>query len=703
MRQEERVAALDDINEGDAERTLVDAALAGDDTGVEAVLTRWPELPTRSTPCALVLARPTPLPAERVNQSIPPKGWPPLLYVCNSRYRTSDESVHATRLEAAQALIDLGADVNAGLREAETIRGYRTALGSAIGKARSPRLAGLLLSAGADIADGPTLYEGCAMWEAVRALDVESLQLLLAAEPPQWHVCHALPHALRHNDLALVRLLLDHGGDPNWHMGAWGFKGNCLHEAVVLGNDLAIVEALLAHGGQANHQDRDGRTPLALAVALHRDEIAALLRRHDADEAQVRPVDRWVAASFEGDIDTAMQLAIEHSGQADAVQTLYGNTATKAQRAAARAQLAPFFKGADHLWLCRVIARQTEDAPPVLRGADEQVVRLLLGGGLDPNMADDDGEFPLHLASAANDAGALNALLAYGADTTALNFAGQTPLDIALAHGYQALAAQLSEHGGNTTENLRDADFNLAFERAADAVVAGNIDALRHELRTLPALASARSPRPHRCTLLNYLGANGFEGWRQKTPPNAVDVIDLLIESGSDPNAVCYTYRGGPGEHTLGLLTSSGHPRGAGLTLAMVAALGRDGAKLNAVYTLLTKLFQAHRAGQLADVVGGMDMHAEPVGGVVLESATLGETDILFALLDAGADVNARRGDGATALHQAAFDGDATLVEALLARGADASLRDDVFDGAAAGWAFAGGHEDLGKALAARP
>ena len=249
---------------------------------------------------------------------------------------------------------------------------------------------------------------------------------------------------------------------------------------------------------------------------------------------------------------------------------------------------------------------------------------------------------------------------------------------------------------------MRDPDFDAAFERTADAVVAGDIDELRHELRTLPALARARSPRPHRCTLLNYLGANGFEGWRQKTPPNAVDVIDLLIEFGSDPNAVCYTYRGGPGEHTLGLLTSSGHPREAGLTLAMVAALGRGGAKLNAVYTLLTKLFQAHRAGRLANAVQDLDMRAEPVGGVVLESASLGENDILFALLDAGADINARRGDGATALHQAAYDGDRTLVEALLARGADASLRDDVFDGTAAGWAFAGGHEDLGKALAAR-
>lgn len=54
------------------------------------------------------------------------------------------------------------------------------------------------------------------------------------------------------------------------------------------------------------------------------------------------------------------------------------------------------------------------------------------------------------------------------------------------------------------------------------------------------------------------------------------------------------------------------------------------------------------------------------------------------------------------ALHQAAFEGNAELVEELLARGADLSLRDAVYDGTPAGWAEAGGNEDLAKRLAAR-
>lgn len=196
--------------------------------------------------------------------------------------------------------------------------------------------------------------------------------------------------------------------------------------------------------------------------------------------------------------------------------------------------------------------------------------------------------------------------------------------------------------------------------------------------------------------MLHYLGANGFEDERQQTPSNAVAVIDFLIAAGSDPNAVCYTYRGGPAQTTLGLMTSSSHPKAAGLTLAMVRALAHGGAELDGVYRLLAAV---HRDGSLPDE---FDPTAEISGHAVIEAATLAERDILVRLLDAGVDVNAERPDATTALHHAALDGNAALVDELLARGADLARRDKVFNGTAAGWAHAGGHAALGEHLAAR-
>lgn len=681
------------------ELTLLRAALAGDEVAVDAALADRAQLPTQSIPCALALANPAgarSLTTETVDRPLPPYDWPPLLYLCHSRYRIDDAETNAARLALAETLLGLGADPNVGTREAETIRGYRTALGAAVGCAASAPLTQRLLAAGADIADGPTLYEGSAMWEAVRQGHWPCLRALVAAKPPQWHLCHALPHSLGRNDLTVVKLLLENGGDPNWTMGIWAFKGNCLHEAVVLDNDPDIVRALLAHGADVDFKDRDGRTPLALATCLNRSALLAVLREHGASD-KTRAVDRWVGACFAGDGAAARRLAVEHSGLPDAIATLHDASASVAERERARLQLVPCFKTVDHLWVCRAVGRAPDDAPVALGGAANETLVALLAGGLDPNAMDDDGQYALHLAAAGN-APALNVLLDNGADHGVRNFRGQTTLDVALAKGQHMQVQALTAAGAPSSDADADAALAAVFEAAADAVVAGDIDGLQALLRQHPRLASARSSRPHHCTLLNHLGANGFEDWRQRTPPNAVAVIDLLIDAGADANAVCYTYRGGPGENTLGLLTSSDHPKEAGLTLAMASALARGGARLDSVYRCLVDLYEASRADDLAAAA----RRADAAGLAFVECAMLGETEILFALADAGVDVDSRRGDGATALHQAAIAGDAELVDALLERGADPSLRDEVFSGNAAGWAFAGGHDELGNALRAR-
>ena len=682
----------------DAEQALVGALLAGDADRAKALAEQWPQTAAESRASALCLARPEAaagFTAETVNQGLAPLDWPPLLYLCSSRLADDEAGADERRAQIAGELAALGADVDAGVREAETIRGYRTALGAAIGCARSPALAKALLDAGADVADGPTLYEGCAMWYAVRCHDVASLEALLAAKPPQWHVCHALPHALRYNDLALTRLLLENGGDPNWTMGIWGCKGNCLHEAVMLDNDPALVEALLEHGAHVEFKDRDGRSPLAVAVCLNRRALATVFRRHGARDDVVRDIDRWIGACMAGDAAGATRLA-ERFVDCDALRVLAEGPADERRKAIA--QLAPLFRQTDHLWVCRAVGRSAGEVPPALREARNEALPLLLAGGLNPDAMDDDGEYALHLAAQGN-AEAAATLLAYGAQAGSINFANEYPHDVALKRGQRELGRELLAARRGVVRPLPGVELADVFEQAADAVVDGDLPALQELLRKHSDLAIARSQRPHRCTLLNYLGANGFEHWRQRTPPNALAIIATLVTAGANPNALCYTYRGGPGENTLGLLTSSDHPKQAGVALAMVASLAGWGADVDATQALLARLHMARWEHRLAEAAQREDAAAPTTALALVECAALGEADILFALLDAGVDVNARRDDGATALHQAAFTGNAALVDALLERGADPTLRDHVFDGPAAGWAFAGGHEELGEAL----
>src|SRR4051812_22323509 len=87
---------------------------------------------------------------------------------------------------------------------------------------------------------------------------------------------------------------------------------------------------------------------------------------------------------------------------------------------------------------------------------------------------------------------------------------------IARMHGFASwpkFAAHL-EHVSRTGSSI-----NL-FERAVDAIVAGDAATLQTLLRAHPRLVRARSTRDHRSTLLHYVAANGIEDFRQRTPAN---------------------------------------------------------------------------------------------------------------------------------------------------------------------------------------
>jgi ankyrin repeat protein len=64
-------------------------------------------------------------------------------------------------------------------------------------------------------------------------------------------------------------------------------------------------------------------------------------------------------------------------------------------------------------------------------------------------------------------------------------------------------------------------------------------------------------------------------------------------------------------------------------------------------------------------------MVAAPIDSPVADAAMRGNTDVLRALLQKGADVNAAHGDGMTALHWAAERGDAAMAEILVYAGAN--------------------------------
>jgi ankyrin repeat protein len=90
----------------------------------------------------------------------------------------------------------------------------------------------------------------------------------------------------------------------------------------------------------------------------------------------------------------------------------------------------------------------------------------------------------------------------------------------------------------------------------------------------------------------------------------------------------------------------------------------------------------------------GARVDADPYRGTpLLWAASRGRVDAVGWLLDHGADVNQRatfggpsHGDGVTALHLAAQNGDLSVIDLLLARGADRTIRDRLYDGTPWSW-----------------
>jgi ankyrin repeat protein len=303
-------------------------------------------------------------------------------------------------------------------------------------------------------------------------------------------------------------------------------------------------------------------------------------------------------------------------------------------------------------------------------------VPLLLEAGLDPNVSDRDGETPLHLAVKARAMETIDALLAAGAKLDIRNFEAQTPLDTAVAlpdkTGRDEIIRKLLEAGARPareTTRLDHEELNVLFERAADAVAFGELETLRELLDDEPFLVHARSPRPHRATLLHYCGANGTEDPRQRTPANAPAIAQLLLDRGSDVNATCNFYGGGV--KTLGLALTSIHPVRAGVFMPLIETLMKAGAAEG--------LMAAACLGQIGRVRSFFTAASRPpkseVQSAYMWACQFGRTDVVDYLLEEGADIAYQNGNGMTGLHMAAGAGHLDTVKLLISRGAPLELK----------------------------
>ena len=232
------------------------------------------------------------------------RGWPPLLYVCYSRWHQIDRTRASGMADVVRILLDAGAspNTNDGGRPR-----YRSALKGSV-EVNNPAITQVLLDAGANPDPGQPINE------AVAHPDNQCLRLLLARGARvagTW----ALGAAVHNDNAGAMSLLLS-------ALAADG--ANAADKATeelpdaAANSSLPVVVALLEAGADPEATDDDGVSALRLAVRAGKDDIAARLRVLGASD-NTTDVDRFTGACLRADRPAAQQLLADHPDLRDSM------------------------------------------------------------------------------------------------------------------------------------------------------------------------------------------------------------------------------------------------------------------------------------------------------------------------------------------------------------------------------------------------
>jgi ankyrin repeat protein len=293
------VLALDDPASAFIEAACVprDAHQFGTLEEAEMILARYPYVATSSIYAAASVAdEPTVRmflardPASAMTKG-GPRGWDALTHLCFSRYLRIDRTRSDAFVHAARALLDAGASASTGWIEMIDHPNPRPVLEAAIygaaALAQHPGLTLLLLERGADPNDEETPYHvGETRDNTVLKILLESGRLnersmgTLLRRKCDWH------------DAQGLRLVLEHGGDPNG-MGIFGHTA--LHASVRRDNGPEIIQTLLDYGADPTLLNHEGRS--AIVIAARRGQASALdLFERAATQISLTGIDALIAA-----------------------------------------------------------------------------------------------------------------------------------------------------------------------------------------------------------------------------------------------------------------------------------------------------------------------------------------------------------------------------------------------------------------------
>jgi ankyrin repeat protein len=288
------------------------------------------------------------------------------------------------------------------------------------------------------------------------------------------------------------------------------------------------------------------------------------------------------------------------------------------------------------------------------KAGNRAMVELLLsrGANVNANQQDTEGNTPLHMAAMNGFQAVTEALLANQADVNAQTRSGNTPLLLAAERNNSKILSLLLEHGADVNAQSNDGRTALSIaayrgqvENGKLLLAAGaNPNTMNQDGRTpLSFAADGKSPD----MVKGLLAAKADPNAGKLDAPllcaihnNDAVSAELLLQAGASPNLI--------GNFDFSRQPGSSGGFGGGLNDGSVGGgrSGRRGGGFGGSLPSVTPLSLAISDSQLPMVQLLLKFKADPnapqTDGRPLSLNALSKTNILEALLDAGADANAR-------------------------------------------------------------
>jgi ankyrin repeat protein len=212
----------------------------------------------------------------------------------------------------------------------------------------------------------------------------------------------------------VATFLLEQGADPSADRGGY----SALH-AAVLRDDVALTKALLSHGANVNAR---------LAKATFTRTLTA--RDYAFDKQWIGATPFWLAAAFH---DMELVKILATAGADPQLPRGDGNTPLMAAIGTKKViDYRREFRNGGGLGIHAEALPSAEE-----QRATPEVIKFIVGLGVDVNATNNDGDSALHRASAKRNLSAVKFLAEHGARLDIKNNEGQTPLAVALAeHPY---------------------------------------------------------------------------------------------------------------------------------------------------------------------------------------------------------------------------------------------------------------------------